>query len=333
MEGHPRPADVQELGRRREGHAEGDRAAVRESRLGQPGLLLRLRREGRRRRRAQGQPGSFWEGDGVEIWFDALNTKDAKRGSNWAQQFWVWPFGQGGDDSVMGGEAVKDDPKKEWRWVTYKADKIQRASKKTAEGWTMEVFMPADRINKLNLTPGKIIGFNLSICTGTSLYYYWGGTSDVRTSERPDTWGDVLLSGSDGKLEVPDKFESELKEGETAKPARAIVIGEALKLRVTDMDMNLSDKRKDKVSVTVKSKNGDTQVAILEETGEKTGVFEGSLATRLSLGEAAASTLSLYEGESVEILYVDQARADGARNVEVKLEMKSAAGTTNLAGN
>lgn len=278
------------------------------------------------------QPGNFWEGDGAEIWFDALNTKDAKRGMQWAQQFWVWPFGQGGDDTVIGGEAVKDDPKKDWHWVAYKSDKLQRAAKKTGDGWVMEVFLPAERLHKLTLAPGKIIGFNLSITTGTNLYFYWAGSSEVRTSERPDTWGDVLLSGSDGVLEVPNKLTAELKGDEKATPLRAAIIGEALKLRVVDMDMNLSDRRRDKVSVTVKSRNGDTQVAVLEETGEKTGTFEGAISTRLSLGETAPNVLSMYEGESVDVIYVDQARADGSRNVEVKLAVKSAAGTTDLAG-
>ncbi|GMV79526.1 MAG: hypothetical protein AMXMBFR7_07100 [Planctomycetota bacterium] len=280
------------------------------------------------------QPGNFWEGDAVEIWFDALNTKDQKRGANWAQQFWVWPFGAQGDDAKTGGEAVKDDPKKEWSWVAYGPEQLRRAAKQTADGWTMEVHIPRERLKRMDLVPGKIIGFNLSICTGTPLYYYWGGNSDVRTSERPDTWGDVLLSGSDGKLDLPAHLAQEAqapKPGETEKPLRALVIGEPLRVRVADLDMNLDDSKKDKVSVTLKSRHGDTEVAILEETGEKTGIFEGSVRTALQIGEPVPGTLSLYEGEGIEVVYDDQARANGARNVSITRKLTVAAGIVGLA--
>ncbi|MCZ7645778.1 MAG: hypothetical protein M5U26_10920 [Planctomycetota bacterium] len=278
-------------------------------------------------------PANFWEGDAVEIWFDALNTKDRRRGSNWAQQFWVWPFGMEGDETKTGGEAVKDDPKKEWHWVAYDQSQIQRAAKPNPEGWTMEVRIPRERIKRMEFQPGKIIGFNLSICTGTTLYYYWGGTSDVRTSERPDTWGDVLLSGSNGKLDLPAKLSNEEgapKPGTEEKPLRALVIGDPLRVRVTDLDMNLDDAKRDKVSVTVKTPHGDTEVAILEETGEKTGIFEGGLRTALELGEPVPGTLSLYEGEEVEVIYDDQARADGTRNVRLTRKLTTAAGIVGL---
>jgi hypothetical protein len=277
------------------------------------------------------KPNVFWEGDGVEIFVDTRNTKDKLRGSTWTQQFWFWPFGMAGDDSKTGGEA-RMDKQGNVDFPAYTANEIQRAAKKTADGWTMEVHIPFERLKDPNLQPGRIVGLNLSICTGTNLYYYWAGTSNVRTSEHPETWGDVLLAGSDGKLEAVDKLTSELKPGETSKTLNSIVIGEPLKLRVTDPDMNLSDKRKDKLSVTVRSRgSGESQVVILEETGEKTGVFEGAIRTDLNLGESTKGTVSLFEGETIEVIYLDQARANGSRNVEVKLPIKTAAGVMNLA--
>lgn len=274
---------------------------------------------------------SFWDGDGVEIFVDTRNTKDKLRGSAWAQQFWVWPFGMAGDDSKVGGEA-KMDKKGEQEYVPCTNAEIQRGAKKTAEGWTLQVHIPFERLKDPNLQPGRIVGLNLSICTGTALIYYWAGTSHVRTSEHPETWGDVLLAGSDGKLEAVDKLTAELKPGEKSKTLNSIAIGDPLKLRVTDPDMNLSDKRRDKLSVTVKTRGGgENQVLILEETGEKTGIFEGAIRTDLNLGETNKGTLSLFEGETIDMIYLDQARANGARNVEVKLPIKTAAGMMNLA--
>ena len=278
------------------------------------------------------KPNDFWGGDGVEIFFDARNTKDKSRGSAWTQQFWVWPFGMDGDDNVVGGEAILE-PGKDIREPVFTSAEIQRAAKKTADGWTMEVHLPFERLKNFNGQPGRIFGLNLSICTGTDLYYYWAGTSAVRTSEKPDTWGDVLLAGSDGKLEVIDKLATELKPGETAKPVTSIEIGAPLKIRVTDADMNLSDKRRDKLAVTVKSKgSGQARVVTLEETGEKTGVFEGSVGTDLNLGDTNDKTVMLFEGETIDVIYLDQARANGARNVEVKLPIKTAAAVFQIAG-
>jgi hypothetical protein len=277
------------------------------------------------------KPENFWEGDAVEIWFDPQNTKERSRGKKTDQQFWVWPFGMQGDDNKTGGEAIMNIGKgADFR--PYGSAEIQRAAKLTPAGWTMEVHIPFERIHGLSLQPGRIIGFNLSICTGTNLYYYWGGTSDVRTSEHPDTWGDLLLSGSDGKLEAVEKLGSE-EGGKDSKPLRALQLGEPLRVRVTDSDMNHSDTKRDKVTVTVTSDGGgDSEVLILEETGDKTGVFEGSIATTLNLGDPSPQALSLFEGESVTIVYDDKARANGSQNVEVKLTVKTAAGLMKLAG-
>ena len=81
--------------------------------------------------------------------------------------------------------------------------------------------------------------------------------------------------------------------------------------------MNLNEKVKDKVSVTVRNARGEQEVAILEETGRDTGVFEGSVRTALALGEQVPGVVSVYEGESLTVTYVDQARANGARNAEI----------------
>ncbi|MBA2481845.1 MAG: hypothetical protein H0V44_14365, partial [Planctomycetes bacterium] len=276
-------------------------------------------------------PDNFWEGDGVEVWFDALNSKDKRRGAAWIQQFWMWPFGSDGNDALVGGEAVNEDGKPR-ACKPFTVAEIQRAAKPTATGYSMEVHLPSQRLQQLEQQPGRIVGFNLSITTGTKVIYYWGGTYEVRTSERPDTWGDVLLAGSDSKVESPAKLASELPAGEVSKAARGVVIGEALKMRVTDPDMNLANDKRDKVSVTVRTQSGDSESAVLEETAAASGIFEGALPTALALGDQVPGTLSIYEGENSIVSYLDQARSDGSRKVEVKLTVASAAGMLDVAG-
>ena len=173
---------------------------------------------------------------------------------------------------------------------------------------------------------------NFSICTGTSLYYYWAGTADVETSRRPDTWGDVLLAGSAGKLECIDRLASELKQGEASKTLNCVHPGDPMRLRVTDADMNLSDSVKDRVAVQVAAAQGSKQWVVLEESTESSGVFEGSVQTALDTGEPKPGTLSLFEGEAVEITYTDQCRPDGSRDVPVKLKIPTASAVNAIAG-
>jgi len=276
------------------------------------------------------QPANFWEGDGLEVFIDAFNLKEKGRRSSAIQQFWFWVDGQGGQPANVGGEAVMGQDGKRNEFLPYRSDKLQKAAKVKGDTWFMECHLPFALMRELDAQPGRIIGMNLCYNSGTYVYYYWGGTSGVGTSERPDTWGDALFAGSDGKVEIPEKLTPELNAGETGTVARVLVIGTPLKLRVTDPDMNLSDRRKDKVAVTVSSANGDSEVAILEETGDSTAVFEGALRTALSLGDPVSGTLSLYEGETVTATYTDQARSDGARNHEVRTSIRCAAGTAEL---
>ncbi len=114
------------------------------------------------------------------------------------------------------------------------------------------------------------------------------------------------------------------------KTVTAFVAGEPLRIRVIDRDMNLNDKVKDKVSVTIRNARGEQEVAILEETGADTGIFEGSIRTALDIGERVPGALSVYEGESLTVAYIDQARANGARNTEIVSKIK--AGPTVMSG-
>jgi hypothetical protein len=67
-------------------------------------------------------------------------------------------------------------------------------------------------------------------------------------------------------------------------------------------------------------------------TGEKTDIFEGSLATELNTGDPTPKVLSLFEGENITVKYDYKARANGLQHVEVKLSIRSTAGVMNLAG-
>jgi hypothetical protein len=259
---------------------------------------------------------NFWDCDCPEIFLDTMNTKELRRGNGAGQQFWVWPFGSIEDENAPGGESFYDRHSG-FNFVGVKPNELPRFARMTPAGYQLQCCIPIERVRDADLVPGKIVGFNITVETGTKMHYYWSGSKVVGTSVHPDTWGDVLLGGSDGVVEFPAKLTAEAGPDAAKKTVKAFVVGEPLRIRVTDRDMNLNDKVKDKISVTVRNARGDQEIAILEETGPATGIFEGSVRTALALGERVPGILSVYEGESVSAIYVDQARANGARNTEI----------------
>jgi hypothetical protein len=75
--------------------------------------------------------------------------------------------------------------------------------------------------------------------------------------------------------------------------------------------------------------SGDSQVAILKETGPDTGLFEGAVRTVLDIGEKQPGAVSVFDGQRLHVTYVDQARANGARDARFVLDVKAASPVIN----
>lgn len=268
--------------------------------------------------------GDFWLNDGIEIYLDTLNTKYARRGEPNTHQFFAFPFGDPKDDS--GGyesQSLSVNGRTEWKRVPFAQEVMPRAGKKTENGWTMEMLIPKSILRRGEIKPGGIIGFNLQIDTGTNVYYFWSSAVQVQVSLLPETWGDIQFLGSDAKIELITR--------DGAKTQPAIVPGEPVHIRVTDPDMNLDDRVKDKISVTLRAASGDTETLILEETGPSTGVFTGSIGSRLNIGSRQPGVFEVFEGETAVIEYIDQARAFGERNLPIEATFRVGSAGTKLA--
>ena len=255
----------------------------------------------------------FWRADTVEVWIDCLNSKEHFRAHHAGQQFWIWPEGSVDDPSLSGGESVVE--KRGGGYVPHplRQTELQRASSRTADGYVVEFRIPAERLVDADFAPGRIIGLNSYVSTMGGTDWYWSAGKEAGTYAQPDTWGDLLLSGSDAKLELADQPKG--------KPA-LLIPGEPLRLKITDGDMDLSPTVRDKIMVTLKPSHGGQQLMICEETGPSTGIFTGSVSTSLSIGDDQPGTLGVYEGETVDAIYLDQARANGARNADVHLPLR-----------
>lgn len=262
---------------------------------------------------------SFWVADTVEVWIDSLNSKEKFRARHAGQQFWIWPDGSADDPAATGGESVVERRGGHYVPRVLHQAELQRATTLTPEGYIVEFRLPAERLPDADFAPGRIIGFNAYVSTRSTTDWYWSAGKAAATYAQPDTWGDLLLAGSDARVELVQRS----TEGRSAAP-ELLLPGRPLALRVVDGDMDLSPTRRDKVMLTLRRAHGGQHTMVLEETGVSTGVFEGSTSTALALGDEQPGVLAVYEGERVEACYLDQARANGARNAEVRLPLRFA---------
>ena len=266
----------------------------------------------------------FWHNDCVEIFIDTVNSKCSARGETHTHQFFGYPFGHVSADEEGGGYesvAVFEGKHLDWKRKRYSQEELPSAGKHTDNGWTFEMLIPKVLLRKGEILPGRICGFNLQLDTGSDLYYYWTCAELINPSRHPNTWGDIQLLGSDAKIEIVDE------EGEQA--VESVLPGQPVRVRITDPDMNLNDLKKDKVSTTLCTLGGDVETLVLEETDRGSGVFLGAVRTKLNIGAEEAGALEVFEGETVTVEYVDQARAYGERGISIQTRFTvSSLGTT-----
>ncbi len=253
---------------------------------------------------------AYWTNDAVEVFVDALNAKFPRRWGGNAMQLLAVPFGHKEHPAAVAFEITAANIEStKWKVTTLAPETIRSAAVKTQAGWSMEMLIPRSLLGRESAKPGQIIGLNLKVDTGSSTYFYLTYRDKVVMTQRPDAWADALLLGTDAKLELLDDFN---------EPLTAICPGRPLQLRITDPDMNTDDAKRDRVGVVIHTKSGSREMVLLEETANASGIFDGIVPTRLSTGFHVTGALDVLEGETATIEYLDQARADGERNVRLK---------------
>jgi hypothetical protein len=272
-----------------------------------------------------GPPGTgtwaFWDNDAVEIYIDTRNSHSPQRGAASMHQFFAFPFGTPNDPSRGGYESriLKDDfGRVDWTIVPQPARGVQamrRAGKKTAGGWALETLIPKAALRQAEIRPGNRFGFELQIDTGTNVYYYWASDDPfLQASLHPNLWGEVLFAGADAAVEVLDA---------AGRPSPSFVPGTPLTVRVTDPDVDLDPEHAGPLVVTLRSRGGDLKKLALQETGPESGVFVGTIATRLGNGPREDGIFDVSDGDEVSVEYVDRWRSNGDRDVTVRAGVKA----------
>lgn len=258
----------------------------------------------------------FWDNDGVEVFLDSMNLRPRQRGDEYIHQFFASPFGSPDDGGVHGFESriLKNKAGRiDWSIVSVGDGAIQRAGRRTASGWTLELLITNAALRQGMIKPGAVFGFELQIDTGTNIFYQWANDNPLnQVSTNPSTWGEILFAGADATIDITAK---------DLKPLVKLTPGEPFVVRVHDADVNTDPTRRERVSVTVMTRAG-RRVVSLEETGPDSGVFQGLLPTRATPAAAKDNDLELAPDETVTVEYIEPLRADGGRNVTVRTSLR-----------
>jgi len=93
------------------------------------------------------------------------------------------------------------------------------------------------------------------------------------------------------------------------------IAGNTIFVKVTDMDMNVKSGAADTLSVTLSSSSGDAETPTLTETGVNTGIFTGSINSKLLATPIQNNgTVDVKSGDTVTSTYVDARDATNKLN-------------------
>ncbi len=256
-------------------------------------------------------------GDCLEVWIDCQDARSETMGkSKFTHQFCFDPFGYKGDANCTFIEIGRDQRgmKQFQSYPDASGKRGRAAAKRFPGGYSVECFVARTTLARPVLVPGEYLAVNVSVNTGydVATEQQWSASKALNTWDRPVTWGDVLLLGSDATVKALNADDSACTQ---------VVPGQILQVEVTDKDMNMDPLAEERVLASVSGPDGDPVLMVLKETGQNTGVFRGSLNTSFYLDQVAPDTLRVRPGDVIEVGYDDPRAAYGEqhRHCGVKL--------------
>jgi len=293
-----------------------------------------------------------YRGDHLRLLFDTLDARTLIRGEPHTQEFVIFPFGIESDPSIPGIERViasqRDATTKEYRGVKSTCTVFPsqpppdagpdgsgtyRVARRTAEGYTVEVFIPRSLFQVPVFAPGWHVGFNCVAATGAQpgnnegldrfSGQTWTGRADAN---HPERWGDLLLLGTDPRILVQEA-------NAAGHPVYSLIPGRSYLLTVIDPDRNVDPAAEDTVLVSaeVGAASGDVEVFVLKETERNSAIFRGFVDTQPGFGREVQGVLEIMPIEVVRLGYVDFANSRGKRNVVTELRVPVLAPVARIA--
>lgn len=255
-----------------------------------------------------------YEGDLLEVYIDPENLrKGHMRSAPNTQQLLLIPFGWRDPTFtiVEVGRGFRGIALHSYRAYA-QGDMGMVAARFTEGGYWVEAALSADALASPNLRAGMWLAANFSINRGYdyAAQQQWSAPKDTDTFNRPDTWGDILLLGSDAKAEIIAK-----PVGDGAVSGDLIAPGDPVRVRVVDPDMDLDGASRDRILAEARIRGGTSAMyVILEETAPDSAIFEGSFNTQLRYLPGRENTLSVSGGDTLQLFYADKRSAYGEKD-------------------
>lgn len=136
-------------------------------------------------------PKWFWAQDCLEIFLDSDNSKSKRKYEPTDHQFWFCPLVE--EKRVYAGRWKRHS---EISATRYDLDGIDSFSKKTEDGFIIELFIPSSKINGFKGQAGEKIGMNLNFTIPKSTgngEIFWPISKKMNISEEPWNWGTIEL--------------------------------------------------------------------------------------------------------------------------------------------
>jgi hypothetical protein len=285
--------------------------------------------------------------------FDTLDARLQFRGGPHTQEFRIYPLGTEGNGEIPGIERViasrRDAQMPRAQTSVFPPQPPiergpdgkgpYRVTQMTDEGYTVEIFLPRSIFKSPVFAPGWYIGFDAYVGVGNQsqgfsgngwIHYHYTAYLAKYPPNAPQSWGDLLMLGTDARLAVQDA-------GPGWPRTQAIIPGHSYLVTVADPDRNVNLAAADTVLVSAEvadagpsrgthGRAGDAEVYVLKETGPNTSVFRGYVNTQPGSGSAVQGMLELMPGQEVRFGYVDFADSKGRRNVVYEQRVPVASG-------
>ena len=269
----------------------------------------------------------MWQVDGMEFFVDVRNwRKDDMFNSPTAQQLFLMPFGWRGNKGITFGESGRGHRGLQ-SLKAYPDEKGLRgktAGKLIPGGYQVEAFIKRTALAQPILAPGMYLAVNHSVNLGNSYETQWSAPKSVQTWNNPDTWGDILLLGSDARVAFKNYEDHD-------QGLAAILPGDPVRVEITDPDMNLYEIKHDRIMATVKAEGSQTPLLlVLKETKANSGVFAASFSSQAYFMPPKENTLNIRGGQKIILSYTDARAGYGEKNRKVTAHLPVAWPVTEL---
>ena len=138
------------------------------------------------------QPKRPLKGDGIQIWLDTRDVREAHRASRFCQHFFFLPTG-GRSDGPLAGQVhirrarAQDKP--------CEPQNITVSSRITKKGYRLSAFLPADILTGFEPDDNNRFGFTYLIRDRRLGRQYWTADEPLPVAYDPSLWGTIVLDG------------------------------------------------------------------------------------------------------------------------------------------